>query len=729
MKIISRFFIFTFTVLFLSFAYLSLVGIETSSFNNQIQKNLKNIDTNLDIKLNTVKLKLDPISFKLNLKTVGPTIFYRDKGIELENIKSDLLFSTLISRKFSSSNLSISSKSVDLKKFVSFVRGIENRPDLYLLENFIRGGFIIIDMNLFFDEKGNLQNNFELNGSVRDGKLKFLKKNELKGINFLFSIKKDLISLVKIKASFDKMNLLSQKIQIKKEQNGFLVKGKISNQKIKLNSDYIEKYLFQFPENLILKDIIFKSENDFSFLINKKYKIKNLDLNSSINLSELTFDNKLDLKKYFPNLKNETSFNDHKIQVKYIDDKISISGKGDVQIQKENDVIEYKIIKQKNKTFFETILNLKNNELILDIINYKKSQKSNSKLEINGSYTKNSNLFFEKIKFSDQNDEISLNKLMLDKDFRISGFQNIKLNYVDLDKIKNQITIKKVKKNYEVKGNILNLRKLIRSFIKDDESNKTKIFKNNLNFSLNIKKVYLNDDSFLKNFIGELSLKGNEIYRANLIGSFSANEKLSFSVVSKDTEKISTFYSARAKPFIDHYDFIKGFEGGSLDFYSVNNGEKTNSKLKVYNFKLKELPALTKLLTLASLQGIADLLSGEGIRFSEFEMNLERMNNLINIDEIYAIGPAISILMEGYVEKNKLISLKGTLVPATTINKAIGSIPVIGDILVGKKTGEGVFGVSFKVKGPPKNLETTVNPIKTLTPRFITRTLEKIKKN
>ena len=46
---------------------------------------------------------------------------------------------------------------------------------------------------------------------------------------------------------------------------------------------------------------------------------------------------------------------------------------------------------------------------------------------------------------------------------------------------------------------------------------------------------------------------------------------------------------------------------------------------------------------------------------------------------------------------------------------------------MGKKTGEGVFGVSFKIKGHPKNLKTTVNPIKTLTPRFITRTLEKIK--
>ena len=31
------------------------------------------------------------------------------------------------------------------------------------------------------------------------------------------------------------------------------------------------------------------------------------------------------------------------------------------------------------------------------------------------------------------------------------------------------------------------------------------------------------------------------------------------------------------------------------------------------------------------------------------------------------------------------------------------------------------------MKGPPKNIKTTVNPIKTLTPRFITRMLEKMK--
>ena len=153
------------------------------------------------------------------------------------------------------------------------------------------------------------------------------------------------------------------------------------------------------------------------------------------------------------------------------------------------------------------------------------------------------------------------------------------------------------------------------------------------------------------------------------------------------------------------------------------------SRLVIDNFKVKEIPILAKLLTLASLQGIADLLTGEGIRFTDFEMNYTNEGNLMTIEEIYAIGPAISIMMDGYIERNKLISLRGTLVPATTINRTIASIPLLGDILIGKKIGEGVFGVSFKIKGPPKDLKTTVNPIKTLTPRFITRTLEKLKKN
>ena len=84
--------------------------------------------------------------------------------------------------------------------------------------------------------------------------------------------------------------------------------------------------------------------------------------------------------------------------------------------------------------------------------------------------------------------------------------------------------------------------------------------------------------------------------------------------------------------------------------------------------------------------------------------------------------------MNGYIEnKSGLISLRGTLVPAKMLNSLISKIPVVGNILVGDKAGEGVFGVSFKIKGLPGKTKTTVNPVKTLTPRFITRALDKMK--
>ena len=254
-------------------------------------------------------------------------------------------------------------------------------------------------------------------------------------------------------------------------------------------------------------------------------------------------------------------------------------------------------------------------------------------------------------------------------------------------------------------------------------------FKKNIKIDLEIETVNLDKDYNLKNLKGNLNFIDKELKKANLSARFSDNDKFKFTVKDNQNERITILTLEKAEPLVKRYKFIKGFDDGVLDFYSSEKGDLSYSTLKIYDFKLKELPILTKILTLASLQGIADILSGEGIRFDEFEMNFQNQKNLMTINEIYAIGPAISILMDGYVEKNKLVSLRGTLVPATTINKVIGSIPILGKILVGTKTGEGVFGVSFKVKGPPKNLETTVNPIKTLTPRFITRTLEKIKKD
>ena len=52
---------------------------------------------------------------------------------------------------------------------------------------------------------------------------------------------------------------------------------------------------------------------------------------------------------------------------------------------------------------------------------------------------------------------------------------------------------------------------------------------------------------------------------------------------------------------------------------------------------------------------------------------------------------------------------------------------MLGKIVIPKEAGEGLFGISFKMKGPKNKIKTTINPIRTLTPRFIQKIVDKNK--
>ena len=138
------------------------------------------------------------------------------------------------------------------------------------------------------------------------------------------------------------------------------------------------------------------------------------------------------------------------------------------------------------------------------------------------------------------------------------------------------------------------------------------------------------------------------------------------------------------------------------------------------------MPVLTKILSLASLTGALDILEGKGIFFKEAYLKYELNNNELKILDCYGTGPSLGFVLEGMVGENRFTSLNGSLAPANTINNIVREIPVVGKILTGKK-GDGIFGASFKIKGNDK-LQVEVNPIKTITPRFIQRFLKVLKK-
>ena len=373
---------------------------------------------------------------------------------------------------------------------------------------------------------------------------------------------------------------------------------------------------------------------------------------------------------------------------------------------------------------------MQNIDLKINDISYKKLKKNNATLRIKGTEN-NKAVLFKNINYINNKNEIEISNLLINN-YKIENIEKIRFDYLTNNDFKNQLTLIKKNENYELIGKSFDSIQLIENIANSQQDkNFFKIFKNlDTKVKIKINEIKLDKENIVNNLKGNLQIRNSKIFSLNLNSNFTSNEKLFISIkTQKDNAVVTTFYSDRAKPFVKKYKFIKGFEGGNLDFSSQKINNVSKSKLIIDNFKVQEVPVLAKILTLASLQGIADLLTGEGVRFTDFEMIYTKKDSLTTIQEIYAIGPAISIMMEGYVEGKDLVSLRGTLVPATTINRSIASIPLLGDLLVGKKVGEGVFGVSFKVKGPPKDLKTSVNPIKTLTPRFITRTIEKIKKN
>ena len=710
--------------------YLSLYGVKTDKFNKEIIKNVSKINKKINLSLNEVNYLLNPLNFSINISTKNPKILLEDKSLDLKDITSNISLKSFISNQFSIDDLKISTKEIKIKDLISLTRAVEGSPQLFVLDNITKEGLISTDINLKFDLDGEIKNNYQITGTVKKAKFNIFNKVEIDDLNLLFNISNNQLTLKKIETNLNSIKLKSPLIKIEKKKDIFFVDGEVANKEQNFDINKLKPIFGDLLNNIEIEKIDFNSINIFSFNVNRKLKLKDLKLETNLNLENFQIvKNPLNLKTFLPNYTEQIKFKDHKIKIKLIKGILDIKGDGDIYIGDESEQLSYSVIKDDGKITFDTNLNIKNNPLTINFLDYKKKKENSSEILLKGIYKKNKELIFKDISITEKNNQILIKDLLFSKNFKIKDLSYIKLNYRNKNDLLNNLELKKNKSNFSINGKSFDATQLISNSMSDDES--TTIFENfNSKFDIKIDTTFINKNDYTKNLAGYFTFKNNKLDKLNLASTFSNNKKMNLSIeTNNQNETITKFFSNYPKPLIKRYDFIKGFEEGYLNFNSIKKDGVSNSVLIIDNFKVKEVPVFAKLLSLASLQGIADLLTGEGIRFTDFEMRYSSQKGLTNIEEMYAIGPAISILMDGYIESKKLVSLRGTLVPATTINRSIASIPLLGKILIGEKTGEGVFGVSFKIKGPPKNLSTTVNPIKTLTPRFITRTLEKIKKN
>jgi hypothetical protein len=723
-NIISTLILLIFLILILFILILSTIGIETNKFNNIISNKINQTNNNINLELNTIKFKFDIKQVSLFLETNNTQIDFRETQIPAKNIKVFIDFLSLIKSepKIKKINLVLYQLDSQQLKKLSFIFKPSNFTSF--IKNKIKQGKLNVELEVYLDNN-NLLDNFIARGSVTNLKAEIINDIYLEKTNFTFFADKSDILLKKIYSKSGPFNISDGDLKLKLSPEISLESNFQTNLKY---NDQSKNYINIIKDLKYAKDLVSLEadlNNNFIIKFDKTYKIKKYNYKSNGKILKATLDFKKPIDNLFLDKKiNRLSLVNSEIETSFSSKKNITNISGKYLINSENNPLPFNLENVLNKELLNFKVNIDYSKLIeLELINYKKRNGSIANISIDLE-KKNNFIKIKNFDLTEGNDFISINDLNFNKG-KFSSFKKLAVRTSKDGEDNNDFSIS-YGKRISIKGKKFDASNLPKILNRKEKENQFSHISKEVEIDFANITVPLSEN--LKNFrlIGKI-VKG-KFTKISSKGDFGANNFLDITMKEdqKNKKKYLEIYSDLTRPLLTEYSFFKGLTGGKILFSSVIEGENASSKLKIENFKVINAPGMIKLLSLADLGGLADLAEGEGLSFDILEINMEKNKDLLKLNEIVALGPSISVIMEGY-QNQTVASLRGTLVPAKTLNKMISKIPVLGDIIIPKEVGEGLFGISFKMKGPPGKMKTTINPIRTLTPRFIQKIIDKSK--
>jgi uncharacterized protein YhdP len=168
-------------------------------------------------------------------------------------------------------------------------------------------------------------------------------------------------------------------------------------------------------------------------------------------------------------------------------------------------------------------------------------------------------------------------------------------------------------------------------------------------------------------------------------------------------------------------DMAKNVIGGNFKMAAKRPslGAAMEGTFSATKYRLKKVPAIARILQVASLTGIVDAFEQKGLEFDLLEGKFAYNGGLLRLGDTRTYGSSIGITTAGTVDiNNDKAELSGAVVPAYTINRIIGQIPLLGQILTGGDN-EGMFAATYSLKGPLANPKVSVNPLAAFAPGIL----------
>jgi hypothetical protein len=242
-----------------------------------------------------------------------------------------------------------------------------------------------------------------------------------------------------------------------------------------------------------------------------------------------------------------------------------------------------------------------------------------------------------------------------------------------------------------------------------------------LKLELDLQELVLVQGYPLNDLQGTLDCLRQKCRYANFSGIVGKGN-IAVSIGQKEDGRHLEIYSGDAGDLLRALDISDRVFGGKLELKGRYDDSQLqlplNSRLIIEDFTMKNSQIFARLFSVASLTGLANLLTGSGIAFDKLSADLLIERGLVTIHDGRAQGNSMGLTAEGTLDTSTTkLAIKGVLVPAFFVNSLVGNIPIIGELAGGK--GEGIIAFNYKVGGNYQDPQTSVNPLSGLMPGFL----------
>ena len=245
-----------------------------------------------------------------------------------------------------------------------------------------------------------------------------------------------------------------------------------------------------------------------------------------------------------------------------------------------------------------------------------------------------------------------------------------------------------------------------------------------LQLSADVDRVITRDGQSFQSVKAELRFTGDRWEAMNVEGLLAGDKHLVARIGRDDGERFFFMGSDDGGELLRALDIFDDAIGGTLavdaKFDPTDIDGPVTGELRIDDFTVVNALLLARILSVASLIGVFDLLKGEGLPFSDLVVPFVKRGDVLEIDDARAYGPAVGFTFKGEVNLvADTAKLEGTIVPVYALNSIFGEIPILGDLLTGGEEGGGVFAMTYTLVGPLDDPEVKVNPLPALAPGFL----------